>query len=123
MHGHVLADRHAAPARGAREAGRDQVGVGETGLGLEADQRGIAEIGDRQQLARLRRVQFVHRDAQRALLRQRRGQRRALVIVGRGYQVAAAHQAAGGVVVADVGGKVGERTHERRASSTFSRTE
>ncbi len=108
VHGDVLADRDAAPARRPGKAGGDQIGVGKARLGLEADQRGIVEIGDRQQFARLRRVQPLHRNALRLLLRQRVGQRRALVVVGRRDQVAAAHQAAGRVLVADIGGEIGE---------------
>ena len=49
-------DLHAAAPRRAREAGRDEIGVGEARLGLEADQRRVVEAADRQALRRLLRA-------------------------------------------------------------------
>ena len=45
-------DANAQAARGAGKAGGHQIGIGKAGLGLVADQGGIVELGDRQQLAR-----------------------------------------------------------------------
>jgi hypothetical protein len=116
-------DLHAAAARGAREAGGHQVGVGKAGLGLVADQRRVVEARDGQQRPGLRRVEQVHRDAL-AAGRQRRAQRLEPVAFGRGDQVAAPDQPGRGLVVADVAGEVrSNAAHDARASSTFSITE
>jgi hypothetical protein len=92
LHFHAFDDLHAAPPRGTRETGGGEVGVGKTGLGLEADQRRVVEAGDRQQAGGLRGIQFLHADALGALPGQRAAQRIELGALGRGDQVAALDQ-------------------------------
>ena len=101
-------DLHAAPACRAREAGRHQRGVGESGLGFEADQRGVVEAADRQALAGLGRGQQLEWNAHGGLRRQRVAQGFELGALRRGDQVAALDQAGRGIVVADVVGEIVE---------------
>ena len=63
VHFNTLQDFHALSPRRAREAGCNQIGVGETGFGLVADQCGIVKAGDRQQIAGLPGIELLHRNA------------------------------------------------------------
>ena len=98
-------DPDAAPPCRAREGAGDEIRVGESGLGLEADQGRVVEAADRQPLRRVLRREELHRDALRLLREQRGAQRRELRPVGRGDQVAALDEAGRRLVVVEVGGE------------------
>jgi hypothetical protein len=111
LHRAAFQERRAEPPRGACKAGGDEVGVGKAGFGLVSDERGarrVAEVGDGQQRLRLLGADLVGLDAEGPLRCQRFAQRAGALTFRRHDEVAAAHQAAGGFGVVQVGGQVAE---------------
>ena len=107
-HRHTLHDLDAATAGRPGKAGGHQVGVGKTGFRLITDQGRIRQVGNRQQGFTLLAVQQLHFNALCLLRLECGGQRRELGAVRGGNQVATFHQASGGILIAQVAGKVGE---------------
>ncbi|MCY1514079.1 hypothetical protein D9M68_486070 [compost metagenome] len=104
----ILANGDATAARSAGETGGNQVGVGEAGLGLVADQCSVAELSNRQQFLCLLPGQQLEGNALVLLLLQGGSQRFKLVAFCGDNHVAALNQAAGSLFIAQVLRKIVE---------------